>query len=533
MDSGDSRALLLTFTNKAAAEMKTRAIGVSGIASTRIEASTFHTFGATVLRNHGHLLGITPEFDILDDEQAKEVADEIVASTVGITNQRAAWGSARRARREPSAAVAAFGEAYEAGKRAEEVLDFDDLIIYTARLFEENVPLASAYAVRFPHLLVDEFQDTNASQFAIVKALASRSQTASVFADDDQAIFRFADAEARNIRRFAEELGATVYPLTCNYRCRDEIVKRANRLIAAEPSASGRQMRADKPGGVIGLVTYGSTEVEGAVLAEEISRAVHEEGVLPASIAVLVRAGFRANEVVSELAARAVPISDWRGAAYEPSERRSLVTCMSVMRPRLNERRARLLTELMGVELIDERDTHQFLEAHDPHPVALQLLTVREVAFAGGSPSQVVEAASQAAVLAAPGVASGIARLVDAVAGYERFDPDYTLEHLLADMALGSGLRSPTAGGGVKIATLHGTKGLQWPVVYLVGLEEGKLPDFRNVETAEKLAEERRACFVGVCRAEDVLTVTYSQRFRTMAQAPSRFLREMGLIDDS
>jgi DNA helicase-2/ATP-dependent DNA helicase PcrA len=100
----------------------------------------------------------------------------------------------------------------------------------------------------------------------------------------------------------------------------------------------------------------------------------------------------------------------------------------------------------------------------------------------------------------------------------------YTLEHLLADLALKSGGRPPTEGGGVKVATLHATKGVQWPTVYLVGLEEGRLPDYR-VTTAEQPAEERRACFVGVCRAEDTLILTWSRRFRTMRQTPSRFLR--------
>jgi DNA helicase II / ATP-dependent DNA helicase PcrA len=119
--------------------------------------------------------------------------------------------------------------------------------------------------------------------------------------------------------------------------------------------------------------------------------------------------------------------------------------------------------------------------------------------------------------------------LVDAVADFERFDPEYTLEHLLADLALKSGGRPPAEGGGVKVASLHGTKGLQWPTVYLVGLEEGKLPDYR-ADTPEELSEERRACFVGVCRAQNRLVLTYAQSFRGYRQSPSRFLREMALI---
>jgi DNA helicase II / ATP-dependent DNA helicase PcrA len=523
----DSRALLLTFTNKAAAEMKTRAMGVSVVASDRIAASTFHTFGANLLRSHGDLIGISPEFDILDDEQAEELATE-AARSAGLSNQRAAWGSARRRRLDASARVASFGEAYEAAKRAEVVVDFDDLVVYSAELLEGNETMATAYAARYTHLLVDEFQDTNAAQFAIVRALWQHADTASVFADDDQAIFRFADAEARNIRRFANELGAKIYPLTCNYRCREAIVTRANLLIAAEPSASGRQMRAAKTGGSAAVCRYESMEEEATAVAGDIAVAVHDRGESPATIAVLVRAGFRASEIVNELAALGVPISDWRGAAYEPNERRCLVTCMSVIRPRLTDRQARILSEFIGVELVEERETHLFLQTHAPHPVSTQLLQVRQMAFAGARPQDVVAAASEAAILADGNPADGMKTLVETVANFERFDPQYTLEHLLADLALRGGVRPPTEGGGVKIANLHGTKGLQWPTVYLVGLEEGKLPDYRNIGTAEKLAEERRACFVGVCRAEEKLVLTYSRRFRTMLQQPSRFLSEMG-----
>ncbi len=529
LDQPKSRALLLTFTNKAAAEMKTRAIGVSLVASSRLDASTFHTFGATLLRSHGGLIGVQSDFDIMDDDEAALFAAE-VSTTARVSNYRQAWGRARRRRLPPSPRIAAFAEAYEEAKRAATVVDFDDLVVYPAMLLEENESMAAAYGARYQHLLVDEFQDTNAAQFSIVKALSPHVATVSVFADDDQAIFGFADAEARNIRQFADDLGATEYPLTCNYRSREAIVQKANLLIAAEPTASGRRMRAHKDGGEVVLRVYESLADEATALGGAISRAVYERGVPPASIAILTRNGFRVDSVVDQLRRRGIPLSDWRGVAYEPRERRALITCMAAIRPRLSDRQARKLSELMQVALIDEREAHRFLEAHGEHPVAAELLRAREQAFSGGSPHEVVAAAGAAASIADPSLSPGMQALVDAVAEFERFDPDYTLEHLLADLALKTGGRPPTEGGGVKVATLHSAKGLEWPIVYLVGLEEGKLPDFRNLDTPEEVAEERRACFVGVCRAEDTLIVTAISRFRTVRQRPSRFLREMALI---
>jgi DNA helicase-2/ATP-dependent DNA helicase PcrA len=214
IEDAGSRALLLTFTNKAAAEMKARALGVAAVTSGRIQASTCHTFGLRLLRSHGELVGIDPDFEILDRDDQETFAAE-VAHAAGVGARRARW-SYLRLRREQAIeqSVAAFGEAYEAAKRAEHVVDFDDLIVYTADLLEQRGEVAEAYGTRFRHLLVDEFQDTNAAQFAIVHTLCEHVATVSVFADDDQAIYQFVGAEAENIRRFIAALGAREYPLT-------------------------------------------------------------------------------------------------------------------------------------------------------------------------------------------------------------------------------------------------------------------------------------------------------------------------------
>ena len=235
-----SRALLLTFTNKAAAEMKARAIGVAAVSSDRIDAGTFHSFGARLLRDHGEMIRLATDFEILDELEAAEFAEGVAASS-GTRNLLRQWQHNRLRQVANSSAVAAFGQAYQSAKLAEEVVDFDDLVVLTAELLEQHDELAQAYGGRYAHLLVDEFQDTNAVQFKIVQALSAHATSVSVFADDDQAIFRFVGAESANIRYFAEELGATEYPLTCNYRSRQKLVDHANALIARDPRASGRR----------------------------------------------------------------------------------------------------------------------------------------------------------------------------------------------------------------------------------------------------------------------------------------------------
>lgn len=526
-DDRDAKALLLTFTNKAAAEMKARALDVAVVTSDRIWASTYHTFGMRLLRAHGDLIGVEREFEIPDDEEQEEL-HKIAALRAGTTNRERRWSYLRLRRLEVrESEVLLWAEAYEALKRDEGLLDFDDLIVNTADLLEHHEELARAYATQYPHLLVDEFQDTNPAQFAIVRVLAEHAKTVSVFADDDQAIYQFAGAEARNVRRFVEELEATEYPLTTNYRCREEIVKVANRLIAADPEASGRRMTAHYAGGEVRSAVYETIEQEARELADEIEGLLGD-GVHPAEIAVLARARFRIQPLADELDHRGLPVSNWLGAAYQPEERRTLGICLSVVRGRLSDRQAKRLFEFLAVNEIEERDPVAVLDAYDHLPACGHLRELRELVWQGGELRQIIEKAREAVVAVDPALDVPMAALVETVEGFARYDADFTLEHLLGELALGSVGGAPTAAGGIKIATLQATKGLQWPHVYVIGLEEGKLPGFR-AETEEQIREERRICFVGVCRAEQRLTLSRTRWYSVHRQKPSRFLAEMAL----
>jgi DNA helicase II / ATP-dependent DNA helicase PcrA len=297
MKEPESRALLVTFTNKAAAEMKARALAVGNLAADRIEASMFHGFGASFLRSHGTLAGIEEGFDILDSEERDEFASESAARH-GLSNHVGRWSYLRLRQAGMPDPVAEFGAAYEQEKRDAGVVEFDDLVVYPAQLLQENKELCAAYGARFQHLMVDEFQDTNAVHFAIIAALSRHARTVSAFADDDQAIMRFAGADAANVTRFTRELGAKGYPLNWNYRSRERIVEHANRLIAADPNPSGRTMRAKKPGGEVETVTFADTTEEAMKLGAEIATMVLEEGFLPrASRSFLVRGRARTNSL--------------------------------------------------------------------------------------------------------------------------------------------------------------------------------------------------------------------------------------------
>jgi DNA helicase-2/ATP-dependent DNA helicase PcrA len=521
-----AHALLLTFTNKAAAEMKSRALSAA-TPSNRLSASTFHTFCADVLRAHGNLVGIPRDFEIVDMEDIRELANRAKMQT-SLPNFEREWSDARLRRETPEDRVQRFGAAYQALKNADGVLDFDDLVVCVATLFSERDDVVQAYAGKYRHILVDEFQDTNAVQSIIVHALAAHATSVSIFADDDQAIFGFAGAESANIARFISMSNAKIYPLTTNYRSGSAIVDIANKLIAASPTASGRTMRAHRAGGSVELQTFLSLEAEATSVCGAIAGMIASK--MPTSeIAVLVRSGWRAKLIVEGLQTRGIPVSDWRGETFAPQDRRLLTACLSVIRGKLNARQSAALAKLIGIEPVGAVDSEMFLSTNASHALISGLSVMKDLVFQGATPHKIAQAAQAAVVAHDPELGASLTGIVESIANFELYDREFTLEHLLSELALGSVGRPPTEGGGVKVASLHRTKGLQWNTVFLIGLEETHHPDRRSTSDKD-LAEELRLCFVGVSRAEQRLCVTWSRASGDYSRVPSRFLHDMGLV---
>jgi DNA helicase-2/ATP-dependent DNA helicase PcrA len=524
-----SKALLLTFTNKAAAEMKSRALDVAVVTTDRIAASTYHTFSLRLLQAHGNLLGLSPEFELADDTERKALIQE--AMRVARTRDRSnRWSYLRVRRFTPrEEEVVRFGEAYQGLKAAENLLDFDDLIVLAADLLEANSEVAEAIAGAHPHILVDEFQDTNPGQFAIVSALSEYAKTISVFADDDQGIYQFAGAEPGNIRRFIEELRAQRFPLMTNYRCLSAIVEKANKLILVDPEASGRQMRPFYKGGEVRSRVFSNTEREAETLTSEVEAMIHD-GVEPSQIAFLSRRRTRLSDILSALEARGIPVSNWLGDAYAAHERKALATCLYVVRGSLSPRQVGRLCDLLQVDAIEESDPAVLLESLGTD-ACLKLLELRDLAWAGAPVLDVVEKAQEALVFVDADAAENMQAVQNAIEAFQAHDAEFGIEHLLAELALGGTGGAPTSGGGVKVSSLHRTKGLQWPYVYLVGLEDNVLPDY-HADTPSALSEERRTCFVGICRAERSLTLTRVRLANGFVQRPSQFLPELGFRPD-
>ena len=309
----------------------------------------------------------------------------------------------------------------------------------SAQLFRQKPDIAKAYATKYQHILIDEFQDTNAAQFAVVRALVEQSaptSTISVFADDDQAIFGFAGAESQNIARFCEDLQATKYPLTTNYRCAAPIVKCANRLIRANRS-DGREMKAVKEKGEVRARVFANITEEANVIGEEIAKKL-AAGTAAHAISILVRNGTRAEAIKAGLGQRGIPFSNWLAAAYNSKETRQVRVCLSLVRPVLTNRVAKQVAKCWELTPFPRQtvNTEQFLQANSSRTGVAELREIRRLAEQGGKVSDVVRHVGACIEAINPNVQITEALLAE-VAAFETHDPEYSLDHLLADLALG------------------------------------------------------------------------------------------------
>ena len=522
----DARALLLTFTNKAAAEMKARAVAASGIQTNRLVACTFHSFGVRVLRAHGPEVGIPREFTVLDPSDRSTIAAS-VAAKAALPDMSDQWSATRVRLREPTTLVGRYGEAFEAEKRRLGVVDFDDLVAYTAELFLEHQEIAEVYANRFSHLLIDEFQDTDPAQFAIIRALEPFVETVSMFADDDQAIFSFRGGEARHVAEFVAALSATEYPLTINYRSPEKIVEVANALIACDSTASGREMTSDRAGGEVRVVAFESEREESQAIASEIAELV-SDGTPPEDIAVLGPTAPRLSATAAALEELGIATTVWFGPATTPDDLKELSTCLTVIRRTLNEGEASRLAELVGAPANGSREVPKILSSGTEGDAVKALTDLREAAFGGAGPMEIVDLAQTALGAVSDERGASLNELREVVAGWAAEDPDFSLDHLLTEIALGNNGGAVKAEGGVRVATIHRTKGLEWPRVYLLGMEQETLPRFNALVNPE-LREQRRLCFVAVARCMEVLTLSRANVVRGYPKRPSQFLAEMGL----
>jgi len=598
------RILAVTFTRKAAREMKERARELlqrrrrSRGTVTVPEISTFHSLCVRILRRNIHHLGYPKEFSIYDRGDQEGAARAALRDVrVGhdklrpgdLLAQIGAWKN--RGVRPDQAAEIAQGDRqifaalayqrYQGALRASGAVDFDDLLLCTEELFERFPRVRRKEASRFDHLLIDEYQDTNAIQYRIARALAERHRNLCVVGDDDQSIYAWRGAEVEHILRFDRDWPeAKIVKLEHNYRSRAPILELANRLIAHNSSRHPKALRPQRPGGPAPrLVRLADESVEAEAVVRDIKRrltAPPGERVQPRDLAILFRTNEQPRTFEMELRRSGVPyllvgglsfydrkevrdVTAYLRVVVNPSDEVSLLRVINTPPRGLGASAVRTLLEhavrkgeplwnvLPHAAAIDGVAGHTAARIVDfVHTVERLQADQRRLPLARFA-THLLETVDYRAELrrhySNPADVearwSTVEELVNAVGQYESRTRKPTLRGFLDEMALaerdesgtddGDGEHRPNA---VALMTLHSAKGLEFPHVYLVGMEEGLLPHRRClVDGGREIAEERRLCYVGVTRARETLTLTLAKSRMKWGQArpsiPSRFLAEM------
>ncbi len=581
--------IAITFTNKAAGEMKERVAALVGPRAKIMWVSTFHSACVRILRKEAHRLGFKSTFTIYDqgdsqrlmtlcvrdlDLDPKRFAPRALSHYVSnLKNELVDWETFRsRAASSYEKHVAEAYELYQRRLREANAMDFDDLIATAVDLLRLFPDVADHYRRRFRHVLVDEYQDTNHAQYALVRELVGTTGELCVVGDADQSIYAFRGASIRNILQFEEDYpDATVILLEQNYRSTQTILSAANAVIAKNPRRKPKRLWSDQGDGpkIAGYVAENEHD-EAAFVAQEVDRLGDDAGVPPNDVAVFYRTNAQ-SRVFEEVFVRVgLPYRVVGGVRfYERREIRDLLAYLRVlvnpedtvsMRRILNVPRRGIGERAEAcIEALASRERIGFGTALDRVEDApginsravravqefLAILgELRAAVDAGDGPSAVLEKAldltgylaaleaEAADKFEAEGRIDNLRELVGVAREYEERVGGGSLADFLEQVSLVADADEvDTSAGVVTLMTLHNAKGLEFPVVFLTGLEDGVFPHLRSLGEPAELEEERRLAYVGITRARERLFVSRALHRSAWGAGsynpPSRFLEEI------
>lgn len=584
------RILAVTFTNKAADEMQQRAGSLLGKRSKqRPEISTFHSLCVRILRRGIKVLGYPAEFAICDRGDQESVARaalrelrmaEAALSPGDLLYLIGRWKSAgvrpaqavQLAQTDKEHLAASAYRRYQDRLRAAGSLDFDDLLLCTEELFVSHPAALKAEAGRFDHILVDEYQDTNGPQYRIIKALASGHRNLCVVGDDDQSIYGWRGAEVTHILNFKRDWpDAKVVRLETNYRSTHEIVAWANRLIAFNRLRHGKTLRATRAGETPRVLQLEDEQAEAETVVQEIAARLRNRERKPSDFAILCRTNEQPRALETELRRARVPYVVLGGRSFfdrkevrdvlaylkaivHPHDEASLLRVINVPPRGLGPTAVRRLNELAVSEgiglwqLLERVESQKGLSRAAIDGAAAFRRLIQEMrADAARVPVDRLLTNLLAAIdyrgelrriyddaAECDARWASVEELVNAAAQFVKKNGKHDLVGFLQELALTStdDKEDQLEKNAVALMTMHAAKGLEFPEVYVVGMEEGILPHHRAVKESETAVdEERRLCYVGVTRAQSRLTLTLAlsrmKWGKPRPTVPSRFLFEL------
>ena len=592
-----SRILAVTFTNKAAGEMRERIARLVKVDLKGMWCGTFHAIGARMLRAHAARVGRTPSFTIYDEDDTLGLVKRVM-ERVGVSPKQ--WtprsivsliSDAKNALVTPaeyqqvamdplSRAAAAVYVELEGALRSANAVTFDDLLVLPVQILRENPDILERYSQKFQFILVDEYQDTNRAQFQFIKLLGKGHGNVSVVGDDDQSIYGWRGADIRNILDFEKEFAsAKVVRLEENYRSTPKILEVANAAISANISRRGKTLRATRPGGeqVTLYATLDERDEADMVVDEIRSRQSLEKRELR-DFAVLYRTNSQSRAIEDSLRKNAMPyrivgavrfydrreirdLMSYLKLIANPNDDEAFRRAVSVPRRKLGDTTIEALSEiarrskismlaaasqtelLSGMRGAQQAGLAEFASLiHRMRERAKEASVdelLRELVDAIRYGDYLVADSPETARDRSENVSAlidGAAETVVEEGGEVGLTP---LDHFLQRAMLVAGVDTldPNADA-VTLMTLHNAKGLEFPVVFITGLEDGLFPLSQSFDDPDKLEEERRLFYVGITRAENKLFMSFAETRRRngelMMSIKSRFLKEIpaGMLEE-
>ena len=581
--------LAITFTNKAAEEMKNRVERLVGFGGDGVWVSTFHSMCARILRRHIHLLEYNQSFAIYDtDDQKAMIKDACARCNIDtkIFKEKAFMGMISHAKEElispeeyaslkhadtMSKNCVLVYQQYQAALKKNNALDFDDLLVKTVELLRRFPEVLDAYQERFRYIMVDEYQDTNTAQFELIRLLAGKYRNLCVVGDDDQSIYRFRGANIMNILSFEKIYpDARVIRLEQNYRSTPNILNVANAVIANNAGRKEKKLWTEKkPRDTVRYVQFPTAIAEAEFVADEIEKHVAAGEWQYQDAAILYRTNAQSRLLEEKLLYRNIPYRIVGGINfYSRKEIKDLLAYLKTIdnasddlavRRIINIPRrgigATSIARVADYAAVNEMSFYQALEKAREIPGngraaekmqnfvtfiralrgKAQVMGVRELLEDILNVTGYVEELEAEGTDEARDRISNIDELISKAADYEKESEHPTLREFLEEVALVADIDSLESNPStVLLMTLHSAKGLEFPQVFLTGMEEGVFPSYMSIVSdnpAEEIEEERRLCYVGITRAMQGLTLTGAKarmiRGQTQYNKESRFIQEI------
>ena len=580
--------IAVTFTNKAANELKERLVKMLSPDASQVWAMTFHSACCRILRRHAELLGYTGSFTIYDTADSERVMKEVIRDmglddktfppkyVLGIiSKEKDAMTTPERmlARAEMNGQyqaihVARAYQKYQNRLKENNAVDFDDIILLTVRLLQENEDVRQYYQRKFRYVLVDEYQDTNHLQYLLTGLLAGGYENICVVGDDDQSIYRFRGATIENILDFEKQYpSARVIRLEQNYRSTQSILNAANAVIANNLSRKGKRLWTSNPQGDPVLVYEATDERAEASFVSGQILAGRRQGRAMGDHAILYRTNAQSNALEYDLKRNAIPYRIIGGTRFfDRAEVKDMLAYLCVINNRSDDLRLKRIINNpprgLGPKALDTVSRLAEAEGKSLYDVVSAPKNYASLDKAAGKLKQFSGLIEDLAQLLVAGMSlpefydqlllrSGYTRMLEekpteenkgrlenvkelrsSIVSYTENDPAPTLAGFLEEIALYTDLEEYNAGDdAVVLMTMHSAKGLEFPYVFLVGFEDGLFPGMRSIGDREEMEEERRLCYVAITRAKERLTITHARSRmlygRTAAAMPSRFLKEI------